>query len=197
MHFINVEVGFKRLFYFSVQGHLINVKIQILSHEVSFSMFSWNVNVLTLYYVQYSPPLKTKQYIISLHTFVIYLWEPDSPVHSPDCSCTQQAPLQHGSWFFCNTFHQNSDFTIAVVYFLNMYKGKGKNTVPSLLSNPTTHQVTKGSNPGYGYWTQWCLHPSMKTLPLNAVIKEALGNPEVSTLQPLGQELPYFIIIKK
>lgn len=71
MHFINVEVGFKRLFYFSVQGHMINVKIQILSHKVSFSMFSWNVNVLTLYYVQDSPPLKTKQYIISLHTFVI------------------------------------------------------------------------------------------------------------------------------
>lgn len=86
---------------------------------------------------------------------------------------------------------------IAVVYFLNMCKGKGKNTVPSLLSNPTTHQATKGNNPGDGYWTQWCLHPSMKTLLLNAVIKEALENSEVSTHQPLGQELPYFIVIKK
>lgn len=135
-----------------------------------------------------------------LHTFVIYLWEPDSSVHSLDYSSTQQAPLQHVSWFFCNMFHQSSDFTIAVVYFLNMCEGKGKNTVPSLLSNPTTHQATKGcncSNPAYGYWTQWCLHPSIKTLLLNAVIKEPLGNPEVSTLQPLGQELPYFIVIKK
>lgn len=56
--------GLRDYFIFLAQGHMINVKIQILSHKVSFSMFSWNVNVLTLYYVQYSPPLKTKQYII-------------------------------------------------------------------------------------------------------------------------------------
>lgn len=78
----------------------------------------------------------------------LYLQEADLPAH-PDLQQHQQVPLQCASWFFCNMFQQCSGFTTAVVCFLNGYNGKGRNTVNSSLSNRTTHQVTKDSNPGY------------------------------------------------
>lgn len=88
----------------------------------------------------------------------LYLQEADFPAH-PDLQQRRQVPLQCASWFFGNVFHQCSDFTTAVVYFLNGYNGKGRNSVNPTLSHRTTHQVAKDSNPGYARPRGACVLP--------------------------------------
>lgn len=46
---------------FLAQGHMKKVRIRILSQIFTFSVFSWNMNVLTLHYALYAPPLKTNK----------------------------------------------------------------------------------------------------------------------------------------
>lgn len=72
LHFINEEMRFRGIL-FLAWGHMKKVRIQILSQIFTFSVSSWNMNVLTLHLAWYAPPLetnKTKQnFLVRIYLF--------------------------------------------------------------------------------------------------------------------------------
>lgn len=151
-------MGFREII-FLAQGHMINVRTQIdpVSYSHIFNVLM-EMNVLTLL----CPVLTTTQNKAKHYSLVHIFYLPISTWFSCSPHNQQQHPAGSIATCFLVLLQYVSPkfwFHDCCGLFFNVCKGKGKNTVPSLLSNATTHQVTKHCNPGYAGPDGACILP--------------------------------------